>query len=182
MRAFVLEVDAMSGSAPGMAETMGAGAAAGHLATPAAVSVGKSVASEKFGEEVRVVGPGRAPARDGDGEGSMRTETNRWMAVACLLVALVTVGCARKFKAEEKAIAAEQVNCATAEGDIRVLQAEKAHVAEQIALGVTAIYPAGLVVGLLTGTEGTKVRVASGEYNRKIDEKISQIRTTCGLR
>jgi hypothetical protein len=46
------EVDAKSGSAPGMAETMGAGAAAGHLATSAAVSVAKSAASEKFGDDV----------------------------------------------------------------------------------------------------------------------------------
>jgi len=46
------EVDAKSGSTPGMAETMGAGAAAGHLAVSAAVSVGKSVASEKFGDDV----------------------------------------------------------------------------------------------------------------------------------
>jgi hypothetical protein len=46
------EVDAKSGSTPGMAETMGAGAAAGHLATSAAVSVAKSVASEKFGDNV----------------------------------------------------------------------------------------------------------------------------------
>jgi hypothetical protein len=46
------EIDAKSGSTPGMAETMGAGAAAGHLATSAAVSVGKSVASERFGDDV----------------------------------------------------------------------------------------------------------------------------------
>jgi hypothetical protein len=46
------EVDAKSGSTPGKAETMGAGAAAGHLATSAAVSVAKSVASEKFGDNV----------------------------------------------------------------------------------------------------------------------------------
>jgi hypothetical protein len=96
-------------------------------------------------------------------------------------VALLSAGCARKLRAEEKAVAAEQVNCATAEGDIRVLQGEKAHVAQQVAMGVTAIYPAGLVVGLLTRTEGTKVRVATGEYNKKIDEKIAQIRTTCGV-
>jgi hypothetical protein len=46
------EVDAKSGSTPGMAETMGAGAAAGHLATSAAVSVAKSAASERFGDDV----------------------------------------------------------------------------------------------------------------------------------
>jgi hypothetical protein len=46
------EVDAKSGSTPGMAETMGAGAAAGHLATSVAVSAAKSVASERFGDDV----------------------------------------------------------------------------------------------------------------------------------
>jgi len=73
------------------------------------------------------------------------------------------------------------VNCATAEGDIRVLRGEKAHVAERVAQGVTAIYPAGLVVGLLTGTEGTKIRVATGEYNKKLDAKIAEIQSTCGV-
>jgi hypothetical protein len=58
---------------------------------------------------------------------------------------------------------------------------EKAHVAEQVALGVTAIYPAGLVIGLLTGTEGTKLKVATGEYNKMIDEKIAEIRAACGV-
>jgi hypothetical protein len=46
------EVTAKSGATPGMAETMGAGAAAGHLATAAVVGVGKSVASEEFGDNV----------------------------------------------------------------------------------------------------------------------------------
>ena len=46
------EIDAKSGASPGMAETMGAGAAAGHLAVSAAVSVGKAVASEEFGADV----------------------------------------------------------------------------------------------------------------------------------
>lgn len=46
------EIDAKSDSTPGMAETMGAGAAAGHLAASAAVSAGKAVASEEFGANV----------------------------------------------------------------------------------------------------------------------------------
>jgi len=46
------EIDAKSDSTPGMAETMGLGAAAGHLATSAAVSVAKSVADESFGADV----------------------------------------------------------------------------------------------------------------------------------
>ena len=46
------EIDAKSDSTPGMAETMGAGAAAGHLAASAAVSVAKSAADEEFGANV----------------------------------------------------------------------------------------------------------------------------------
>ena len=96
-------------------------------------------------------------------------------------ITLAALACAGRFEKEEKAIEQQPVNCATAEGDIRILQGEKAHVAQQIALGVTAVYPAGLVVGLVTGTEGTKLRVATGEYNRMIDEKITRIRAECGL-
>ena len=62
-----------------------------------------------------------------------------------------------------------------------MLQSEKAHVAEELAMGVTAIYPASAVMGILMGTEGTKIQVATGEYNQKIDEKIAEIRSTCGL-
>jgi hypothetical protein len=94
---------------------------------------------------------------------------------------LLATGCAMQMKKEEKAAETMPVNCATADGDIRVLKSEKAHVAEQIAMGVTAIYPAGLVIGLLTGTEGTKIQVAAGEYNKKLDAKIAEIQSTCGV-
>ena len=77
-----------------------------------------------------------------------------------LVATLIPAGCAMGYKKDEKKIEHEQVDCATADGDIRLLRSEKAHVAEQIALGVTAIYPAGLVIGLLTGTEKTKFQVA----------------------
>ena len=96
-------------------------------------------------------------------------------------MALFLSGCAMQFKEEEKAAQQQPVNCATAQGDIRVLQGEKAHVVQQIAMGVTSIYPAGLVLGLLTGTEGTKIQVATGEYNSMIDKKIAEIKSTCGV-
>ena len=75
----------------------------------------------------------------------------------------------------------EPINCDTAEGDIRMLQHEKAHVAQQIVEGVTAIVPASLVMGILTGTEGTKIRVATGKYNKMIDERIAEIKAQCGV-
>ena len=35
------------------------------------------------------------------------------------------------------------------------------------------------VVGVLTGTEGTKLRVAAGDYNTQIDQRIAAIKSTC---
>ena len=76
---------------------------------------------------------------------------------------------------------AAPINCATAEGDIRVLRSEKASVADQVARGVTAIVPAGAVVGLVGGQEGAKLEIASGEYNSMIDKRIAAIRARCDL-
>jgi hypothetical protein len=100
---------------------------------------------------------------------------------AALAIAFLSVGCAMMFKEDEAQAQQMPIHCATAPGDIRMLQSEKAHVVQQIAMGATAIYPAGLVMGLLTGTEGTKIQVATGEYNQMIDQKISQIQQACGV-
>ena len=74
------------------------------------------------------------------------------------------------------------VNCATASSDVQTLENEKTSVAQQVASGATAIVPVGLVMGILTGTEGTKISVATGEYNKAIDKRIKQIKMECGVR
>ena len=73
------------------------------------------------------------------------------------------------------------VNCATAEGDLRVLEGEKTHVAQQIVEGVSSLTPAGAALGILTLTETTKWKVAVGEYNKMLDKRMAQIRAECGL-
>jgi len=73
----------------------------------------------------------------------------------------------------------EPINCDTAEGDIRILQQEKAHVAQQVLAGVGSIMPAGIVIGLVTRTQKTKVRVAIGKYDKMIDERIAEIKEQC---
>jgi hypothetical protein len=62
-----------------------------------------------------------------------------------------------------------------------MLEHEKLHVAQRIAEGVTSIHPAGLVMGLVTGTEGTKLRVATGDYNKKIAARIGELKSACGI-
>ena len=98
-----------------------------------------------------------------------------------MCLALAAPGCAARFKKQEKAIEQQPINCATGQGDLRMLQHEKAHLAEEVAMGVTAIYPASLVVGVVTGTEKTKLKVATGEYDRLIDQKMVSIKSECGL-
>ena len=95
-------------------------------------------------------------------------------------MAVLVAGCAMQEKKTMESLS-QPINCATAEGDIRVLQSEKKNVAEQVAQGVTALTPAGIVMGILTGTETTKLKVGVGEYNKKIDERIAQIKATCGV-
>lgn len=91
-------------------------------------------------------------------------------------------GCAMEQQQVEQQLSNPgRINCRTAEGDIRVLQSEKATAVQQLAEGVTAITPAGIVLGAVTGTEGTKAQVATGEYNQMIDQRIAEIRRKCGL-
>ena len=99
-----------------------------------------------------------------------------------LLAVGLSAGCAMRQKKELKELGeAGPVNCSTAQGDLRLLQHEKANVAERVVEGATAIYPASLVVGLVIGTEGTKVKAAIGEYNKAIDKRIAEIKETCGI-
>jgi len=91
-------------------------------------------------------------------------------------------GCANsKIEAGERQMS-RPINCATAEGDIRLLRHEKAHVAEQIKAGMTSIVPASAVVGMATGQEGENIKVATGDYNRRIDARIAEIKRHCGLK
>lgn len=102
-------------------------------------------------------------------------------AAACgVAMAVLVAGCTN-YKKNEADLNRPPINCFTAEGDIRVLQSEKANTAQQMAAGLQAIVPTSIVVGLITGTSGTRAQVESGEYNRMIDARIAEIKSVCGL-
>ena len=92
---------------------------------------------------------------------------------------LVLSGCAMQEKKEATAAQAMPVNCATAPGDLRVLNSEKASTASKIGNGISMVAPIGLVAGLVTGTEKTKYEVTTGEYNTALETKIGQIKAAC---
>jgi hypothetical protein len=98
-----------------------------------------------------------------------------------MFLVILLVACAAKDQKKVEQEMKQPINCATAQGDIRVLQHEKAHVAQEAAEGVTAIFPAGLVLGVITGTEKEKLKVSVGEYNKMIDKRIAEIKEKCGV-
>ena len=100
---------------------------------------------------------------------------------SAVAVTALLAGCAMEYKKEEQAAQKMPLNCRTAEGDIRMLQGEKVHTAQQVGAGISMIVPVGLVAGVATGTEGTKYQVTTGEYNRILDDKIAEIKRVCHL-
>lgn len=94
---------------------------------------------------------------------------------------IVLAGACAPVSKKEKADLAKPINCQTAEGDLRVLKSEKDSAAKRIAEGISGIAPAGIVVGVVSRTEGDKLKVAAGEYNRLIDKKVAAIKKKCGL-
>ncbi len=73
------------------------------------------------------------------------------------------------------------VNCATAEGDLRALNAEKTHTEEQQLEDVTALIPAGALIGLVSGTEQKKLKMLSSNYITIIDNRIAETKAKCNL-
>jgi len=94
-------------------------------------------------------------------------------------VALVA-GCASPITKQDQQSLAQPINCSTSEGDLRVLQSEKANVGKEIANGVSSIVPIGLVINTIDRTEKARFEVGTGEYNRMLDKKIAEIKAQCG--
>jgi hypothetical protein len=107
------------------------------------------------------------------------TMTSLVGAGLCAVGLVVLSGCAMQEKKQEAAAQAMPIDCATAPGDLRVLNSEKASVASMIGNGISMVAPIGLVAGLVTRTEKTKYEVTTGEYNKALDAKIAQIKAAC---
>lgn len=98
------------------------------------------------------------------------------------LAGLVLGGCSSPNTKQAQKEMAKPVDCATAEGDIRALTAEKAHTSQEIAAGVTSIIPIGAVAHMFEGKEGETLKVGTGEYNKALDKKIAEIKQKCNIK
>ncbi len=103
----------------------------------------------------------------------------KYVPIICL--AILVAACAGPISEVAEKELAQPINCATAKEDIRILEEEKASAAEMVKSGITGLAPAGAVLGILTLTEDEKLEVASGLYNKKIEEKIAEIKRECGI-
>jgi hypothetical protein len=101
--------------------------------------------------------------------------------LAILIIVLMAMAACSPITKQAKQDLARPANCATAESDMKVLLSEKASVLKMIGEGVTAIIPVGAVISILDLSEVGKLEMATDDYNRKIDKKIKEIKSQCGL-
>ena len=105
-------------------------------------------------------------------------------SILVVSMALLLAACATEKRLKEKE-AMEQmampIDCRVSEGDLRALNSEKVHTLQRIGDGISAIVPVSVLAGAMTGTEGIKFEVATGDYNDAIDKRIAEIKSKCGV-
>ena len=104
--------------------------------------------------------------------------------VTVSIALLILGGCSSPDTKQAQQDMAKPVNCATAEADIRSLNAEKAHTSQEIENGVSSIVPISAVANLVEGKgkEGESFKVGTGQYNKALDKKIAEIKKACGIK
>jgi hypothetical protein len=105
------------------------------------------------------------------------------LAPTLVLLALIA-GCSAQAPAPEAQVDANlaaPVNCATASKDIETLTSEKARTSQEIEDGASSIIPIGAVAHMFGGSEKENLEIGTGEYNKKLDTKIAQIRLQCNV-
>ena len=100
-----------------------------------------------------------------------------------ILFALVA-GCSSQAPAPEKQVQAsleKSVDCTTAAADINTLTSEKARTSQEIENGASSIIPIGAVAHVFGGSEKESLEIGTGEYNKKLDAKIAEIKKQCNI-
>jgi hypothetical protein len=107
--------------------------------------------------------------------------TSRSAVVVCALAAVFFAGgCGQKYVKVYDSFE-KPISCGTARSDIQWLESQKVSKTTEGVEGMKFALPTTLIVGSITGTAGAQYEVGTGEYNRKIDERIGDIKETCKL-
>ena len=105
---------------------------------------------------------------------------SKWISLLIALCVCGLVSCApisKKGKEDLKA----PIRCDSAKRDISILEHEKKNVAQQVSAGVQDIHPAFALIHLFKGEYKDGWTVATGKYDKMIDTKIKEIKTTCNV-
>ena len=104
-----------------------------------------------------------------------------------LLVGLALLsGCGAPISEEARQMKAKPIDCADAKQDIAALRSERASVLRRVGAGARFIIPVAAVVNIFREGSGNEAvedrrRVAAGDYNKAIDAKIAEIKSTCNV-
>ena len=103
--------------------------------------------------------------------------------IVSLSFLLAACGIPAAMEAKAKPYQPPPVNCATAESDLRIMEAEKFRIKARTERGgVPFIAPISLVVGARAGdSHGDKYKISTGDYNDMIDKRMAEIKRECGL-
>jgi hypothetical protein len=106
----------------------------------------------------------------------------RWVNLVAGSVAALALaaGCGQKYQKVQDSLS-QPIDCGTARQEIATLESQKVSKTEEAAAGLSYALPTTIFIGAITGTGGAKYEVGTGEYNRKIDDRIADIRSTCRL-
>ena len=110
----------------------------------------------------------------------MRDRASLHLLAGGLAIVALLMGCGQTYQRVENSLS-QPINCATARQEIQTLQSQKVSKSEEAAAGLSYALPTTIFIGAITGTGGAKYEVGTGEFNRKIDDRIADIRSTCRL-
>ena len=108
------------------------------------------------------------------------------MKTTTLIIAVLALlaGCSSPAPApqdEVQANLAKSVDCSTAAADIKTLTSEKARTSQEIEAGAGSIIPVGAVAHMFGGSEKESLEIGTGDYNKKLDAKIAEIKQQCNI-
>jgi hypothetical protein len=110
----------------------------------------------------------------------MRHRSSVNLLAGSLAVLALLAGCGQKYQKVQDSLS-QPIDCAQARQEIQTLQSQKVSKSEEAAAGLSYALPTTIFIGAITGTGGAKYDVGSGAFNKKIDERIADIRSACRL-
>ena len=106
------------------------------------------------------------------------------IVTSIIIFSALLAGCASPAPAPQKEVQAnlaKSVDCSTAPADIKTLTSEKARTSQEIEAGAGSIIPVGAVAHMFGGSEKESLEIGTGDYNKKLDAKIAEIKQQCDI-